>query len=105
MNSELPKVMHSVCGRPMIEFVLDAARAAGARRLLVVVGFRAEIVEAALSRHSDVEFALQAEQKGTGHAVMMCADKLANCDGPALVLAGDTPLLRGASLGALLNEL
>ncbi len=105
MNSELPKVMHSVCGRPMIEFVLDAVRAAGVRRLVVVVGYQAEIVEDALSRYSDVEFALQAEQKGTGHAVMMCADKLANCDSPALVLAGDTPLLRGGSLAALLNEL
>ncbi len=105
MNSELPKVMHSVCGRPMIEFVLDAARVAGARRLVVVVGYQAEIIEDALSRHTDVEFALQAEQKGTGHAVMMCADKLANCDSSVLVLAGDTPLLRGSSLAALLNEL
>src|SRR5206468_248866 len=87
MKSELPKVMHSVCGRPMIEFVLDAARVAGARRLVVVVGYQAEMVENALSRYSDVEFALQAEQKGTGHAVMMCADKLANCDSPVLVLA------------------
>ena len=77
----------------------------GARRLVVVVGYQAKMVEDSLSRHSDVEFAVQAEQKGTGHAVMMCADKLANCDSPALVLAGDTPLLRGSSLAALLSEL
>lgn len=105
MKSELPKVMHSACGRPMIEYVLDAARAAGVQRLVVVVGHKAELVRDALSRHPDVSFALQAEQKGTGHAVMVCAEQLANHDGPVLVLAGDTPLLRGESLAGLLTEL
>ncbi len=105
MKSELPKVMHAACGRPMIEYVLDAAREAGVKRLVVVVGHKAELVRDALSRHADVEFALQSEQKGTGHAVMMCAEQLANHDGPVLVLAGDTPLLRGVSLTALLSEL
>ena len=105
MKSELPKVMHPVCGRPMVEHVLDATHAAGVKRIVVVVGYQADSVKAALSRFSDVEFALQAEQKGTGHAVMMCASQLANHDGPTLVLAGDTPLLRGASLAGLLAEL
>lgn len=105
MKSELPKVMHSVRGRPMIEYVLDAARAAGVKRLVVVVGHKAEFVRESLAAHRDVEFALQAEQKGTGHAVMMCAEQLADHDGPVLVLAGDTPLLQGGSLAALLAEL
>ncbi len=105
MKSELPKVMHAVCGRPMVEHVLDAARAAGAKRIVVVVGYQADLVRTALARHADVEFALQAEQHGTGHAVMMCANQLANHDGPTLVLAGDTPLLRGESLASLLTEL
>lgn len=105
MKSELPKVMHLACGRPMIEYVLDAARTAGVKRLVVVVGHKAEFVRESLAAHRDVEFALQAEQKGTGHAVMVCADQLANHDGPVLVLAGDTPLLRGESLAALLAEL
>jgi bifunctional UDP-N-acetylglucosamine pyrophosphorylase / glucosamine-1-phosphate N-acetyltransferase len=103
MKSDTPKVLHEVCGRPMIEYVLDAARQAGATRLIVVVGHQADRVEAALSHHPDVEFALQAEQKGTGHAVMMCRDLLADHDGPVLVLTGDTPLLRSASLQALLD--
>ncbi|HLQ44060.1 MAG TPA: NTP transferase domain-containing protein [Planctomycetaceae bacterium] len=105
MNSDLPKVMHAVCGRPMVEHVLDAARAAGVKRIVVVVGHKAELLQEALSRHADVEFALQSEQKGTGHAVIMCANQLANHDGPTLVLAGDTPLLRGESLAGLLTEL
>ncbi len=105
MKSELPKVMHSACGRPMVEHVLDAARAAGVKRLVVVVGYQAELVRGGLARHRDVEFALQTEQKGTGHAVQMCAEQLVNHDGPVLVLAGDTPLLRGESLAGLLAEL
>ena len=105
MQSPLPKVLHAVCGRPMIDFVLDAARAAGAERFIVVVGHGAETVKDALKNQSDVEFALQAEQNGTGHAVMMCADQLAGHDGPVLILAGDTPLLTSKSLTALLDEL
>ena len=104
MKSALPKVLHEVCGRPMIDYVLDAARTAGAAQIVVVVGHEAERVQAALAHHRDVEFALQAEQKGTGHAVMMCGDALARHDGPVLVLSGDTPLLRAESLQALLAE-
>ncbi|WP_417395250.1 NTP transferase domain-containing protein [Gimesia chilikensis] len=103
MKSELPKVLHPILGRPMIDYVLDAARSAGCEKIVVIVGHKAEEVKAALSHHPDVEFALQAEQKGTGHAVMMSADNLAEHDGPVLVLAGDTPLLRGSSLSRLLE--
>ena len=104
MKSALPKILHEVCGRPMIEYVLDAARAAGARRQIVIVGHEAEKVKGALAGHRDVEFALQAEQKGTGHAVMMCHANLATHDGPVLVLTGDAPLMRSESLQALLDE-
>ena len=103
MKSALPKVLHEVCGRPMIEYVLDAVRAAGVKRIVAVVGHRAELVRSQLSRHHDVEFALQSEQKGTGHAVMMCRDQLASHRGAVLVLAGDTPLLKSESLTALLK--
>lgn len=103
MKSALPKVLHEVCGRPMIEYVLDAARASGVSRIVAVVGHRADLVRAELSRYSDVEFALQSEQKGTGHAIMMCRDQLASHDGPVLVLAGDTPLLKSESLTGLLK--
>ena len=91
MKSALPKVLHNVCGRPMIEYVIDAARSAGVTRIVAIVGHRAEMVQAELSKHRDIEFALQAEQKGTGHAVMMCQEQLRSHHGPVLVLAGDTP--------------
>lgn len=104
MKSEVPKVLHPVCGRLMIEYVLDAARAAGAERLIVVVGHKADLVRSSLSHHRDVVFAEQTEQKGTGHAVMMCEEHLADHSGSVLILAGDTPLLQGTSLKALLDS-
>jgi bifunctional UDP-N-acetylglucosamine pyrophosphorylase/glucosamine-1-phosphate N-acetyltransferase len=103
MKSDIPKVLHPICGRPMIEYVLDAARAAGADQLVVIVGHRADLVQAALQQHPDVVFAEQTEQKGTGHAVMMAADALAGHSGATLILAGDTPLLQGSSLKSLLD--
>lgn len=102
MKSETPKVLHPVCGRLMIDFVLDAARAAGVEKLVVIVGHKADDVRAALQHHDDVVFAEQREQNGTGHAVMMAEAELSGHDGAVLILAGDTPLLQGSSLKALL---
>ncbi|WP_040593930.1 bifunctional UDP-N-acetylglucosamine diphosphorylase/glucosamine-1-phosphate N-acetyltransferase GlmU [Schlesneria paludicola] len=105
MKSALPKVLHQVCGRPMVEYVLDAARSASVTRIVAIVGHRADLVQAELSKYSDVEFALQVEQKGTGHALMMCRDQLRSHQGAVLVLAGDTPLLKRDSLFRLLATL
>lgn len=105
MKSALPKVLHQVSGRPLIEYVLDAVRAAGVARTIVIVGHAAETVRAALNGQPDIEFALQAEQKGTGHAVMMCREQLASHAGPVLILMGDAPLVRSESLSGLLSDL
>lgn len=104
MKSAVPKVLHPVCGRPMIEYVLDAAREAGVWRIVAIVGHAADQVRAALSIHPDVEFALQAEQKGTGHAVMMCRDALRGHDGPVMILTGDAPLMKSSSFAGLLED-
>lgn len=104
MKSETPKVLHPVCGQLMIDYVLDATRAAGVEKIVVVVGHKADMVRDALSGQDDVVFAEQLEQNGTGHAVMMCESELAGHDGSVLVLAGDTPLLQGASLKSLLDH-
>ena len=104
MKSAVPKVLHPVCGRPMIEYVLDAARAAGVGRIVAIVGHAADQVRAALSGQADVEFALQSEQKGTGHAVMMCRDALRAHDGAVMILTGDAPLMRSSSFAGLLED-
>ncbi|HET6326617.1 MAG TPA: NTP transferase domain-containing protein [Planctomycetaceae bacterium] len=105
MKSLLPKVVHEICGRPMVEYVIDAARQAGVRRIVLVVGHAAETVRGLFAGQPGVEFALQAEQHGTGHAVMMCREHLAGVEGPVFVLAGDTPLLKSTSLTGLLDDL
>lgn len=110
MKSELPKVLFPVLGRPMIHWVLDALEKAGIQRKIVVVGYRDDLVRAELASRSGVEFALQAEQLGTGHAVQMCRDLLKNNNGvsqnndPVLVVAGDSPLIQSTSVATLLSE-
>lgn len=105
MKSDLPKVLHEVCGQSMVEHVFDAIRGAGVPRIICVIGHQADLMRERLSKHSDVEFARQTEQNGTGHAVQMTESLLQDHQGPILVLAGDTPLLRAASLKGLLDEL
>lgn len=104
MKSDLPKVLCQACGRPLIDFVLDALRAVGVERVVVVVGYRAADVRDALADRPNVEFAVQESQLGTGHAVMTCRDQIASHDGAVLVLAGDSPLAQKTSLARLLRE-
>ncbi|TWU28503.1 sugar phosphate nucleotidyltransferase [Bythopirellula polymerisocia] len=104
MESELPKVLVPVAGRPMIRYVIDAIHSAGVGRILVVVGYRAELVRAELSTEPKIEFAEQHEQLGTGHAVMMCRDQLSQHQGPVLIVAGDSPLLQAESISRLLEN-
>lgn len=104
MKSELPKVLVPVCGRPMIDYVLDALEQGGVRRILTVIGYRAELVRETVHGRPNVECVLQAEQLGTGHAVMVCRDLLASYGGPVLVVTGDAPLMQASSLAALLAE-
>jgi bifunctional UDP-N-acetylglucosamine pyrophosphorylase/glucosamine-1-phosphate N-acetyltransferase/UDP-N-acetylglucosamine pyrophosphorylase len=104
MASDLPKVLVPVCGRPMIRYVVDAVRAAGVKRLLVVIGYRGDLVRRELVGEPGVEFVEQTQQRGTGHAVMMCRSQLAAQNGPVLILAGDSPMAQAASLRALLAE-
>lgn len=104
MRSERAKVLHEVRGRPMIRYVVDAARGAGAKTIVVVVGYDADSVRAALGDEPDVLFATQAEQLGTGHAVKVCRPLLEGYHGPALVLVGDEPLLRSGPLADLLER-
>ena len=102
MESDRPKVLIEVCGRPMIHYVLDALAAGGIERFIVVVGYRADDVKRELSDRSAVSFALQEEQHGTGHAVMMAREQLAGHDGVVMVVTGDSPMLQSDSVRALL---
>ena len=95
MKSKVPKVLHKVGGKPMLQHVIDAAKKAGSSREVVVIGSGAELVEKSIS---DVEFVMQAEQLGTGHAVLSAEKNFAESKGTVLILCGDTPLLTGELL-------
>lgn len=105
MKSELPKVLCPVVGRPMIHFVLDALEKAGIHRQIVVVGHQADSVREELrGRGGGVEFVVQREQLGTGHAVQVCREALETQSGPTFVVAGDSPLMQPSSLNKLLEH-
>ena len=104
MKSELPKVLCQANGRPLVAYVIDTLRESGVTGFVVVVGYRSELVEQELADQSNMQFALQAEQLGTGHAVMVCRDALADHDGPVVIVAGDSPMLQAASIKRLLDE-
>ena len=81
MNTKLPKVLHEVCGRPMLAYVVDACRAVGAEKVIIVVGYGKEQIIERYSGQADVSFVEQNEQKGTGDAVMCCREQLEGFSG------------------------
>jgi bifunctional UDP-N-acetylglucosamine pyrophosphorylase/glucosamine-1-phosphate N-acetyltransferase len=95
MNSDLPKVMHPLAGRPMVRFATDAARALEPENLIVVVGYRADLVRSAAGE--GITFVTQKVQLGTGHAVQQAQSAAGKAD-TVLVLYGDTPLIQPETL-------
>jgi len=102
LKSQLPKVLHEVAGKPLLAHVIQAAkRIVPAKDVFVIVGHEADRVRAAME-HSGVNFILQAEQRGTGHALMVSRGALAGYD-HAIVLSGDAPMITPETIGHLRN--
>src|ERR1051325_8771363 len=101
MRSSLPKILHPLAGRPLLSHVLDTARALAPRRIIVVHGNGAEQVRTAFA-DAQVEWALQAEQLGTGHAVQQALPSISP-DADVLILYADVPLVRSDTLKRLLD--
>ncbi|CZQ83693.1 bifunctional UDP-N-acetylglucosamine pyrophosphorylase / Glucosamine-1-phosphate N-acetyltransferase [Trichococcus flocculiformis] len=101
MKSKLYKVLHAVCGKPMVEHVVDQVEAAGIEKVVTIVGHGADTVKGCLGDRS--EYVLQAQQLGTGHAVLQAQVVLENEEGTTLVICGDTPLLTAETLESLLQ--
>ncbi|MFN2454166.1 MAG: bifunctional UDP-N-acetylglucosamine diphosphorylase/glucosamine-1-phosphate N-acetyltransferase GlmU [Pyrinomonadaceae bacterium] len=107
MRSRTAKVLHKLGGRPLIAHVCRAAAALSPRNVYVIVGHQAEDVEQAVRAEPSMENALfikQAEQRGTGDAVMSAREALQDADSTLLVLSGDVPLVRAETLGALVHQ-
>ena len=103
MKSDLPKVLHPICGQPMILFPLRAAKEAGSEKTVAVIGHGADAVRDTLASHK-IDFAVQEEQLGTGHAVIVCEDLLSGNNLPVLILCGDAPLIRSSTIAGLLES-
>lgn len=102
MKSKLYKVLHPVCGKPMVEHVVNHVQSVDVHRIVTIVGHGAEKVREQLGEQS--EYALQAEQLGTAHAVEQAKSILADLEGTTLVICGDTPLIRPETMQALLEH-
>lgn len=99
MNSDLPKVVHPVAGRPMVCWVVQACREAGADPIVLVIGHGGQAVrEAFAGDDGDIRYVIQDQQLGTGHATLCAQKELADFDGDVLVLAGDGPLIRAQTI-------
>jgi UDP-N-acetylglucosamine pyrophosphorylase len=106
MKSDLAKVLHPLCGRPMIDYVLETARLLRPAKVALIVGHQADAVRRATACFSDdlsLSYALQSPQLGTGHAVMQAESSLREFDGDVLVLSGDAPLVTVETLNRLLE--
>jgi bifunctional UDP-N-acetylglucosamine pyrophosphorylase/glucosamine-1-phosphate N-acetyltransferase len=97
MKSDLAKVLHEVAGKAMIRYVLEAVQALSPSRIVMVIGHQADAVRRELAGER-LEFVLQEERLGTGHAALMARERFTGFTGTILVLNGDTPLLRPSTL-------
>ena len=98
MKSDLPKVVHKIDGKCLVDYVIEAARGADVSEICLVVGYKHDVVERESAK--DVAFVLQPEQLGTGHAVK-CAREFLGDEGQTLILFGDTPLITAETLRRL----
>ncbi len=102
MKSDLPKVLHPLCGKSLIEHVVDSLNSAGISDILVVVGYRGdEVIDRLGSR---VKYVWQHEQLGTGHAVMQAEEYFKEYDGNVIIACGDVPLIKPETFQALINS-
>jgi len=100
MKSSLPKVLHQVCGRPIISHILDRLREIGIKKIVVVVGYKKELVIPHLGK---AEIVVQRKLLGTADAVLAAKAKLSNFKGPVLIIAGDAPLIKDLTLRELIE--
>ncbi|MCM3570806.1 bifunctional UDP-N-acetylglucosamine diphosphorylase/glucosamine-1-phosphate N-acetyltransferase GlmU [Neobacillus mesonae] len=102
MKSKLYKVLHPVCGKPMVQHVVDQIKKLNIEEMVTIIGHGAEKVKAQLGETS--HYALQEQQLGTAHAVMQAESILAGKEGVTIVVCGDTPLIKSETMEALFNH-
>jgi len=103
MKSDLAKVLHPLCGKPILAYSVDVARAVGAEKIAVIIGHQADAVRDSF-RDQGLIFVEQHEQLGTGHAVLQAKNTFLNFNGTILILCGDVPLLQPSTVRSFIEN-
>ncbi len=101
MDSDLPKVLHQLDGKPLISHVIREAKKISPVKIVVIIGHKSEMVKKAIIS-DEILFSYQREQKGTGHAVLQAEEHLAEFEGETLILSGDVPMIKSSTLELLI---
>ena len=104
MNSDLPKVLHKLNGKALLDFVLDESELLNPKETILVVGFKKEQVISHTQHRTNLKYATQMEQLGTGHAVLQTGDLLKNKEGHILILYGDVPNIKESTLRPIIDD-
>ena len=104
MNSDLPKVLHKLNGKALLDFVLDESELLNPKETILVVGFKKEKVISHTQHRANLKYATQMEQLGTGHAVLQTGDLLKNKGGHILILYGDVPNIKESTLKPIIDD-
>ena len=104
MNSDLPKVLHKLNGKALLDFVLDESELLNPKETILVVGFKKEQVISHTKHRANLKYATQMEQLGTGHAVLQTGDLLKNKEGHILILYGDVPNIKESTLRPIIDD-
>ena len=108
-ESDIPKVMHTLANKPMIDYVVQTALDAGSEKIVIIVGHKRELLIEHISKSfasnmEQIDFAIQEEQLGTGHAVMQAETFFKDFHGNIVILSGDTPLIKAETIATLRNN-
>ena len=102
MNSDLPKVLHKINNKTLLQFVIETSKSLNPTEIILIVGYKKEAVINSVNKFN-LSFAYQNEQRGTAHAIMQCKEHLKNKSGKTLILSGDVPLISKNTLKNLIK--
>jgi UDP-N-acetylglucosamine diphosphorylase/glucosamine-1-phosphate N-acetyltransferase len=102
MNSSLPKVLHEINNKPLINHVIETSMSLSPEKIIAIIGYKKELVKQSISKYS-IDYAYQEEQKGTAHAIEQCLEQIQGTSGNTLVLSGDVPFISKETLDILVS--
>ena len=104
MNSDLPKVLHKLQGKPLIDYVIDQSEILNPKEIILVVGFKKDYIIEHTAKRINLKYATQMKQLGTGHAVLQTSELLKNKKGHILILYGDVPNIKASTLQPIIDD-